>query len=123
MALQMDLPWPPSINHYIRRTKFGKPYVSAEGKAYNEHVGLLMRMARVKPIEGPVAFKVRLHPPNHRRRDLDNCLKVLIDAVANGGAMADDFQIKHIEATMLEVVKDGSASVTIEAISDKGESA
>jgi crossover junction endodeoxyribonuclease RusA len=118
-ATKLELPWPPSVNHYWRRNPRGGNYISAEGKTYLQHVALLMRQARVKPVEGPVSFKVRLHPPNRKRRDLDNSLKVLIDAVAKGGALGDDFQIKHIEASMLDVVPDGHATVTIEPLGER----
>lgn len=112
--MTLELPWPPSINHYWRQNPKGRGvYISGEGKTYLQHVKLLLRQARVEPIDGPVSLKVRLHPPNKLRRDLDNSLKVLIDAVAKGGALGDDYQIKHIEATMLGVVQDGHATVEI----------
>lgn len=112
--LSLELPWPPSINHYWRRNPNGRGnFISKDGKLYLERVALLLKRDRVQPMEGPVSFVVRLHPPNRLRRDLDNCLKVLIDAVAKGGALGDDFQIKHLEASMLHVVPDGRASVEI----------
>jgi crossover junction endodeoxyribonuclease RusA len=114
--MKLELPWPPSINHYWRRNPRGGNFISGEGKTYLAHVALLLKQARVKPMEGTVSLKVRLHPPNNLRRDLDNSLKVLIDAIAKGGALGDDFQIKHIEATMLDVVQDGHATVEIEAL-------
>lgn len=110
---RMELPWPPSINHYFRRSPHGGCYISAEGKTYTQIVAALIRRDRIKSIDGPVAFKCRLHPPNKRRRDLDNSLKVLIDAIAKAGVLGDDYQIKHIEATMLEPVDGGHATVEI----------
>lgn len=117
-SLTIMLPWPPSINHYWRRSPMGGNYISSDGKAYLQHVALLLRQQRVRPIDGPVSFKVQLNPPNKRRRDLDNCLKVLIDAVTKGGALGDDFQIKHLEASMLNVVADGRAVVELRAIDE-----
>jgi crossover junction endodeoxyribonuclease RusA len=112
--MRLEIPWPPSINHYWRRNPNGRGnFISGEGKAYLAHVVLLLKMMKLKPIEGPISIKIELNPPNKLRRDLDNCLKVLIDAIAKGGAMGDDFQIKHIEASMLEVVKDGRAVVEL----------
>lgn len=116
--MELELPWPPSINHYWRRSPHGGSFISSEGKAYLEHVGLLLKMKRVKPIEGPVAIRITLNPPNLRRRDLDNCFKVLIDAITKGGAMGDDFQIKHIEATMLDVVKNGRAVIELKPLAE-----
>ena len=118
-VMQMELPWPPSINHYWRRNPMGGHYISKEGKIYLEYVAALLRMRRVRPIDGPISFKVKLHPPNKQRRDLDNCLKVLIDAISKGGALGDDFQIKHIDAAMLHVVPDGKAIVEMSAMEDR----
>lgn len=117
--MTLELPWPPSINHYWRRNPHGGNYISGEGKTYLKFVFLIMRQARVQAIDGPVGFKVKLHPPNKLRRDLDNCLKVLIDAVAQGGAFGDDYQIKKIEAEMLHVVPNGKAIVELAALEDR----
>lgn len=50
---------------------------------------------RQKPIIGPVAVDIRLYWPDARRRDLDNALKLLLDA-ATGLLWTDDSQIEEL---------------------------
>lgn len=55
-----------------------------------------------------------MFPPDRRRRDLDNCLKSLLDALQHGGAYYDDSQIVDLSIKKREVVPDGKTLVTIQ---------
>ena len=48
-----------------------------------------------------------------RRRDLDNCLKSLLDAMEHGGAYADDSQIVRLAVEKREPVDGGKTLVRI----------
>ena len=89
----IELPWPPSVNHYWRRQ--GNTYfVSAEGKAYRNE--LYYRCARYKGLFEPtqrLSVIIEAFPPDRRRRDLDNILKSLLDSLQYAGVYADDSQI------------------------------
>ena len=58
---------------------------------------------------------VTLHPPDRRRRDLDNAMKSLLDALEYGGVYADDSQVDHLEIRRGAPVSGGSCVVEIEA--------
>ena len=87
------LPWPPSVNKYYRVVR-GRPIISREGRIYRGLVAMEM-LGRGK-IEGRLKVVVEAHPPDGRRRDLDNLNKALLDALQNGGAYEDDSQIDDL---------------------------
>ena len=116
-----ELPYPPSVNHYWRRVG-PRTLISREGRAYREKVCLILaarhggQASGLRPLTGPIRVVVDLHPPDRRRRDVDNALKALCDALASGGAYRDDSQIKHLEVHMREPVEGGRAIVRIEEV-------
>jgi crossover junction endodeoxyribonuclease RusA len=52
-----------------------------------------------EPLTGPIRFVARFYRKNNVTADLDNCVKLLTDAL-NGIAYEDDRQIKSIRADM-----------------------
>lgn len=115
-AIELSLPYPPSVNHYWRRAGT-RTIVSAEGRRFRAAVARTLVTRRIRPFEGRVAVRVVVHPPDRRRRDLDNVLKALLDALAQpGGAYRDDAQIDGLEVLRGNVVKGGLVVVTVEAI-------
>ncbi len=92
--ITIRLPYPPSVNHYWRRVG-GRVLVSKGGRQFRKDVGLILLAAGVRPLEGDLALALDLHPPDKRRRDADNALKALLDALA-GHAYRDDNQLSKI---------------------------
>lgn len=92
----IELPWPPSVNHYWRR-QGSRYFVSAEGKAYRDELyykcasfrGLFKATERL-------SVTIDAYPPDKRRRDLDNILKSLLDSLQYAGVYADDSQIDFL---------------------------
>lgn len=90
--LRLELPYPISVNHmwgYFR----GRPVLTGRARAYRRRVAAILLAARVRPILGPLAVCIELHPPDHRKRDCDNAQKALLDALQHGGAFLDDAQV------------------------------
>lgn len=101
-ALSFDLPWPPSLNRYYRVFR-GHPIISRDGRKYR-----MMTVSRLggtsEKLTGRLSVAVELYPPDNRRRDIDNSLKCLLDAITHAGVWEDDSQIKDLELHMREAM-------------------
>jgi crossover junction endodeoxyribonuclease RusA len=102
MITELSLPIPPSLNKYYR-VRNGKPIISEHGRAYRKEVSAVRLLENLKPTHGRLAVKIVLVAPNNQRRDLDNILKCLLDAMAKAGLYADDSQIDRLEVVRGEV--------------------
>ncbi|MBS3018557.1 hypothetical protein DJFAAGMI_01289 [Comamonas sp. PE63] len=136
--ITLTLPYPISANRYwktrvIRKgcSRVAMTYVSAEAKAFKQHVGWLAKAAGVRqPIAGRVAIAYTLHPhcPQDAQRrmqgdpdawddsvqciDLDNAQKVLLDAL-KGVVIEDDRWVRRITAERGMPVEGGRLVVSI----------
>jgi len=106
------LPYPPSVNHYWRRVG-ARTLVSAEGRRYRKRVVALLQGRRTARFDGGLSVHIAVHPPDRRRRDLDNVCKALLDALESAGVYADDGQIDHLEIERGEIVEGGCVKVVI----------
>lgn len=110
-----SLPYPPSVNHYWRRVG-ARTLISREGRRYRGEVCAALAAAGAageQPMAGRLSVRVVAHPPDRRRRDLDNLGKALLDAMAHGGVYEDDSQIDRLTLERGEVVRGGRVDVTI----------
>ncbi|GAB6184538.1 RusA family crossover junction endodeoxyribonuclease [Thermopirellula anaerolimosa] len=114
--LTVELSYPPSVNHYWRRVG-PRTLISRQGRAYRRDVATAVRLidhaADRLPLTGPLRVEVSLYPPDRRRRDLDNALKALLDALQHAGVYPDDSLIEQLSVEKRDVVKGGKAVVTI----------
>lgn len=86
----------------------GRPRFNRNGHAYTpkdtrDHEARIAwhakaAMNRREPLDGTVEVRFRFVLPDRRRRDIDNLLKLGLDAM-NGITYSDDTQVHHIEAT------------------------
>lgn len=106
------LPYPPSVNHYWRRVG-NRTLISREGRAYRQRVCAILDGKRPDTMTGPIAVQVDVHPPDRRRRDLDNVLKALLDALEAAGVYENDSQIVRLVAEKRERVEGGKAVVRV----------
>lgn len=116
-AVMLVLPFPPSVNHYWRHTMVnGRPVVllSKVGRAYRKTVDSLVPL--MGQMAGSLSFTAVFCPPDNRRRDLDNLLKAIIDALQHAGVYRDDSQIREINIRFGDVVKHGAAKVVIKVL-------
>ena len=88
--LVLELPFPPSVNHYWRSVRIGnatRTLISAAGRNFRQQVTqTVMAERKALRIGSGVAVSVTLHAPDNRRRDLDNFGgKALLDALTHAG--------------------------------------
>lgn len=112
--MRLSLPYPPSVNSYWRHTRTGQTYISEAGQEFRHAVRVLM--LGTQPIDGPLSVEVELWPPDRRRRDIDNPLKGLLDALQHGGAYRDDNQIERLLIERRAVLPPGKCEVSIEEL-------
>jgi Holliday junction resolvase RusA-like endonuclease len=110
--LELELPYPPSINHYWRRVG-PRTLISREGRRFRQNVLAILAALDVRPMEGRLDVQVEVFPPDNRRRDVDNVQKALLDALQHGGAYADDSQIVRLAIEKGEPVEGGKTIVRI----------
>ncbi|HPM22961.1 MAG TPA: RusA family crossover junction endodeoxyribonuclease [Phycisphaerae bacterium] len=109
---KIELPWPPSVNHYYRRVG-SRTLISRAGRAFRVEVGRILAARRLSPALGRLAVTVEVFPPDRRRRDIDNLLKAVLDACQHGGAFPDDSRIVWLLIRRTQVVRGGRVVVTI----------
>lgn len=106
--ITLELPYPPSVNHLWRRVG-NKTLLSVAARRYRKAVLDGVMSARQPgqalavgttgwylPLVGRLAVSLTLTPPDRRRRDVDNCLKAVLDALTQAGVWRDDAQIDRL---------------------------
>lgn len=97
-----------------KHTRQGKHYLTAQAKAYYEHLNWLVRS---QGFDHKVADRLhvvcRISPPDKRRRDLDNVWKVVSDGMTKSRVWLDDQQIDKLELHRLPPGKPGWVQVFV----------
>lgn len=96
----LTLPLPPSVNSYwrsvpVRASRAAKVLISEEGRRFKARCRLVAQAQCRKPIDGPVELIATVYFRD-RRRDLDNVLKPLLDAL-QGVVYINDSQVCRID--------------------------
>lgn len=100
MSEQLILPMPPSANRYWRHVG-GRVYVSREARDYRELVAIIGAGADISLRTCDVRVEVTVRRV-HKRGDIDNYLKVLLDAL-QGVMYDDDKRIKEVSVKIIDV--------------------
>lgn len=118
--ISLSLPYPPSLNTYYRVVN-GRILISAPGRLYRKTVidtlwGRVgsMQICVPTPLAGDISMSILSYPPDRRKRDLDNMLKALLDALQYARIYKDDSQISKLSIERMPSRKnDGIVLVTI----------
>lgn len=112
-VVELELPFPPSENTY-RRYVGNIPRISAKGRVFRKAVKAVALSSGFVPegreapplnmIRVPVRVRVELYPADARRRDLDNYLKSLFDALTEAQVWEDDSLVRDLHVKMMSRV-------------------
>jgi Holliday junction resolvase RusA-like endonuclease len=119
MKTTLTLPWPPTSNHAYATvrssTGTSRRIKSQNAKNYALVAQILTKRTHPTPIftmSDRIAVTLVLHPPDHRRFDIANREKILIDAVSPVLGF-NDSQIDFITIERRYAVQDGTVIATI----------
>ena len=115
--MKLSLPFPPSLNHYWRYTPRGV-LISKRGRAYrNEVYAAILEQRGSRPlIMDRIGVSVELCAPDKRRRDIDNYVKAMLDALVHGQVIGDDSQVDRLLIHRGGITKPGRCYVEIELL-------
>ena len=113
----LRLPYPPSVNRYWRRLG-NRTILSRAAREFRSRVKDLWYVQkwvyrRESLGSALVQVSLMIHPPDNRRRDLDNVLKAVLDAIEAAGIIEDDSQVRRLELAFGDCVDGGSVTITI----------
>lgn len=93
---ELYLPYPPTVNSYYVKTRNGI-FISTKGKKFRADVAeAVLQQLPDTSIDHKCLIEVVLYPPDARKRDIDNCLKALLDSLTKCGLWHDDVLIDQI---------------------------
>jgi crossover junction endodeoxyribonuclease RusA len=119
--LELELPWPPSVNTYWRHPSSGplagRHLISGKGRLYRALVAGICHSTLM--VQGPLSIEIMAHPPDRRVRDLDNILKSLLDSLVHANVIADDGQIDRLLIERQPVVGGGKVVLKIRRIDNE----
>jgi Holliday junction resolvase RusA-like endonuclease len=107
---------PPSVNHAWVNVAGKGRMRSAKYNVWLRETGWTIRAARILKITGHVAIRIRAGVPD-RRRDLDNIVKPLLDALTTFGVIEDDAFCHRLAAEWSLGVKAGLVEIEIRQFS------
>ena len=118
--VEFTLPWPPSVNNYYGRNKKRAVYLKPQVRKYFEWCFFDIYMQndcrKCKPFKGKVKVVREMYPPDNRRRDEDNIVKALNDALTRSSVIKDDCQIVDARNLKYDPQKPGKVKLIIEEI-------
>ena len=114
MRLACTLPFPPSVNHMYQPRSRGR-YMSKAARAFREHAVVTLRTSKPQGWEsdGLFALWIGLIVPDRRRRDIDNHVKAVQDAIQAAGLVDDDTKIVHTTVELWGVERGGAAYIRL----------
>jgi crossover junction endodeoxyribonuclease RusA len=104
------------MNHYWRRVGH-RTIISKEGRQYRQTVAEHVSANRMAlRLDSRLVVTISAYPPDRRRRDIDNVLKSLLDALTYAGTWQDDEQIDDLRIVRAGVDSPGRVDVVVSTL-------
>lgn len=108
------LPFPPTINSYYKMTRMGQRYLDKSVREFRQKVAdTVNEQAPGLCLYDPLFMEVYLFMPDKRKRDVDNYMKGLLDALTEAGLWEDDSLIDQLHIYRGEIVKGGLVKIEL----------
>ena len=115
--IDIELPWPPTVNTYWRKSPRGM-FISKRGKEYAKEVFYICNKYRYSFTDNQrLSISILAFPPDKRKRDLDNIFKGLLDSLVKANVLSDDEQIDELHIKRMKAKK-GVVLVQIRMFND-----
>lgn len=103
--IMIQMPVPPSVNHYWGRRVGGGVYVRPRGLEFRRIVAeevcrqRALGMIPKNPLSGPFEMRLAFYDDRRRKFDLDNLLKATLDSLQQPQArvVADDYLLDRLQ--------------------------
>lgn len=94
--ITIEIPFPPSVNS-LYRTFRNRVILSKSGREwYKVNLPLIVKQRVGKVFSTRLSITMSVYPPDKRRRDLDNLLKVAQDCLTKAEVWVDDSLIDEL---------------------------
>lgn len=91
MQQELIVPFPPSLNNaFSQNRRTGRRFKTRRYSQWQAQAMWLIKLNKLRRVEGPARITVTLHAKDRRHRDADNLLKPIIDSLVRGGVLAGD---------------------------------
>ena len=108
------VPFPPTINSYYKMTQAGQRYLDKSVRAFRETVAeSINEQCPGLCLDCGLFMEVYLFMPDRRKRDVDNYMKGLLDALTEAGLWEDDSQVHQLHIYRGEVIKGGLVRIEL----------
>ena len=87
--------------------------ISAAGRKFRAEVTSYLSRLGMSSVSAPIYLEIEMYPPDKRRRDVDNILKPVLDALQHGGVYDDDSQVVGLWIVRKDVVPRGALIVRV----------
>lgn len=115
LSAHLEMALPPSVNVlWFNRPGVGRVRTTAYQR-WAESAGWEIASQRPPHVAGDVAVSIRAGRPS-RRRDLDGCLKALLDILVSQHVIHDDRHVETLTASWDATLEPGRCHVTVQQI-------
>lgn len=114
--MTIKLTFPTVTGNHYRDFQFAtrRIFVTKAGQMYRLAIKAdLASSQAVRRYDVPLTVKMKIVPPDRRRRDIDNICKTLFDALTLAGLWTDDKLIKHLTVEVAEPAKPGHVELEV----------